>query len=330
MKALYLSDFNNYQGFEEIDKKVKFIEANRHCCEDVIRQLNGIIDLDYVKESEFIEANTLDELKYVELDETVKVMRGYPEFIQDLPTDEEEKEEYLKKVNINNPNASLIILQKTSNGEIKRYVCQIPRHLTAVDFALSQARDDKREYKTTGNMPSVSLEFIEYINSKFFENTIYQEQPGYGSIRKIKYKDGQFLGVEVCLEDNAWKPVTCENVETEIDALLKDYNNSNIHPILKAIRFKTRFNKIHPFADGNGRTSRILLNYMLVRYGYPTVTIKGTQKRRYINAMDTAIIKGDYSLMIELIKDLLNKRCDKYISIIEEHMKKDGEHEIDV
>ena len=60
---------------------------------------------------------------------------------------------------------------------------------------------------------------------------------------------------------------------------------------------------------------------MLVRYGIPTVTIKGSQKDRYIDAMDSAIVDGDYSHMINLIKKLLNKRCDKYIELIKEAAK---------
>lgn len=330
MDSVFLHDFKNYKGFDEIDAKVKFIEQNRSCCDDVIRELNSIIDLDYVKESEFIEANTLDELKYIELDDTVKVVRGYPKFISNMPNDNKEREEYLKHMKINNLDATLIIYQKAQLGEIKKYVCQVPKHLTAVDFALSYARRDKRELKNTGKMPNISLKFIEYINSKFFEKTEHQGEKGYGNIRKIFFENGEYKGVAVKLEDDAWQPVPCEIVDSEMESLIREYNNADCHPILKAIRFKTRFNKIHPFADGNGRTSRILLNYMLVRYGYPTITIKGIQRRRYIEAMDTAIIKGDYSLMIDLIKDLLNKRCDKYISIIQEHMEKDAEKENDI
>ncbi len=42
------------------------------------------------------------------------------------------------------------------------------------------------------------------------------------------------------------------------------------------------FEEIHPFTDGNGRTGRILLNYILISNGYPLVIIKGTDKSKQI------------------------------------------------
>ncbi len=44
----------------------------------------------------------------------------------------------------------------------------------------------------------------------------------------------------------------------------------------------TFFEEIHPFKDGNGRTGRILLNYILISKGYPLIIIKGTEKNRKI------------------------------------------------
>jgi Fic family protein len=39
-------------------------------------------------------------------------------------------------------------------------------------------------------------------------------------------------------------------------------------------KFHTYFEATHPFADGNGRTGRVLLNYILVAHGYPNIIIK--------------------------------------------------------
>ena len=97
--------------------------------------------------------------------------------------------------------------------------------------------------------------------------------------------------------------------------LIDYYNNSTLHPILKAIIFKACFIRIHPFRDGNGRTSRILLNYMLVREGYPTVRIRGTHKQEYFDALDNAIIHNNYTPLINLIKETLEDRCSQYLSL---------------
>ncbi len=66
------------------------------------------------------------------------------------------------------------------------------------------------------------------------------------------------------------------------------------------------FEAIHPFSDGNGRTGRVILNYLLISKGYPHIIIKGDEKNkeRYIKALE----QGDIALF-----GLLNNIPDKNI-----------------
>ncbi|WP_457640324.1 Fic family protein [Persephonella sp.] len=64
------------------------------------------------------------------------------------------------------------------------------------------------------------------------------------------------------------------------------------------------FEEIHPFTDGNGRTGRILLNYILISNGYPLVIIKGTDKKKQI-----------YYKGLEEIDDQLSDLFTKYKNI---------------
>ena len=176
-----------------------------------------------------------------------------------------------------------------------------------------------------GEKVDVDLDFIEYVNEKILSKIMVGgPTAGYGRFRRVVYRYGSIQELDVRLSDGAFLTTPAKDVYREMEELVKEYNNSQLHPILKAIVFKTKFIKIHPFCDFNGRTSRILLNYMLVRYGYPTVTIKGSQRARYNDAMDTAIIDDDYTNIIDLVKKLLNGRCDKYIEIIKETANEHG------
>jgi Fic family protein len=63
-----------------------------------------------------------------------------------------------------------------------------------------------------------------------------------------------------------------------IDWFRTEKKNPNLDPILFAIEFHYRFIRIHPFDDGNGRTVRILMNFILMQYGYPPAIIRTDMK----------------------------------------------------
>lgn len=54
-----------------------------------------------------------------------------------------------------------------------------------------------------------------------------------------------------------------------------------LHPVMLALRFNLEYVTIHPFYDGNGRTSRILTNLILISYGYPPLYIKENERAAY-------------------------------------------------
>ncbi|MGB3776876.1 MAG: Fic family protein, partial [Tunicatimonas sp.] len=61
-----------------------------------------------------------------------------------------------------------------------------------------------------------------------------------------------------------------------------------VAPILIAAEFHYRFIRIHPFDDGNGRTTRILMNFILMQFGYPPAIVKTEDKQRYFAVLQQA------------------------------------------
>lgn len=77
-----------------------------------------------------------------------------------------------------------------------------------------------------------------------------------------------------------------EYVKADIGILFKWYeaNKSKLHPLVISAAFHHKLEKIHPFHDGNGRTGRMMMNYMLMLFGYPPVIIPKKSILDYLNA----------------------------------------------
>lgn len=71
-------------------------------------------------------------------------------------------------------------------------------------------------------------------------------------------------------------------------------NQKNVNSIVIAAEFHYKFIRIHPFDDGNGRTARILMNFILMRFGFPPVIIRTEDKQKYFSVLrqaDSGIIE---------------------------------------
>lgn len=90
-------------------------------------------------------------------------------------------------------------------------------------------------------------------------------------------------------------------VKSDMDLLIRWYNeNENkLHPLVLAIIFHHKFEKIHPFMDGNGRTGRMLFNSILLRSGFSPCIIHKKTRAKYLKALREA----DKSNLIELKKE---------------------------
>ena len=79
-----------------------------------------------------------------------------------------------------------------------------------------------------------------------------------------------------------------EKVENEMQELINWHENNpkNLHPMQVAALFHGKFEKIHPFADGNGRVGRFIVTAILVNENYPPLIIRKTQRESYIKALE--------------------------------------------
>lgn len=85
-----------------------------------------------------------------------------------------------------------------------------------------------------------------------------------------------------------------------------------LHPVILAATFHYRFVSIHPFDDGNGRMARILMNLILMQFGYLPVVLKQEHKGDYFLALQRADA-GDLSDFIALIAQNLMASEELYL-----------------
>lgn len=77
------------------------------------------------------------------------------------------------------------------------------------------------------------------------------------------------------------------------------------------------FVKIHPFPDGNGRTSRLIMNYQLMANGFAPVSIAKENRLDYFNTLEIYAIEGNITPFAEMIAELEEQQLDRYLSMIE-------------
>lgn len=97
-----------------------------------------------------------------------------------------------------------------------------------------------------------------------------------------------------------------EEVPIQMKELMEWYEQEkpNLHPLHLAALLHYKFVRIHPFDDSNGRTSRLLMNYELLRNDFPPVIIKSSDKKGYLFALNKADV-GDENAFIKYVGDQL-------------------------
>lgn len=164
-----------------------------------------------------------------------------------------------------------------------------------------------------------AIDFIEDLVSKNDSITEYNIKAiHYLILKEIdNHNAGKYRQENVFISGAKHVPPIYLNVPFEMQKLMENYKKwENLHPIIRACYLHGEFVKIHPFVDGNGRTARLLLNFELIKNGYPPVVIKNENRVEYYDALDKAHTTYDYSDFIQIIKNLVEESEDNYLFLL--------------
>lgn len=88
------------------------------------------------------------------------------------------------------------------------------------------------------------------------------------------------------------------------------------HSVIQATLLHGQLVKLHPFIDGNGSTSRLIMNLVLMNNGYLPIILKKESRLKYYEALDKAHITRDYTDFIKLVNNLEIEMLNKYLDLV--------------
>lgn len=125
---------------------------------------------------------------------------------------------------------------------------------------------------------------------------------------------GQYRKVNVLISGATHTPPDSLVVAEQMQAMMAWYQSEaqQLHPVERAARLHGELVKIHPFTDGNGRTSRLVMNLALMQTGFPAALIQVGQRLAYYQALDKAHTTGDYQDFVALIAECVEQSFEPY------------------
>lgn len=129
---------------------------------------------------------------------------------------------------------------------------------------------------------------------------------------------GIYRNQEVRISGAGHMPPSGNDMYIQIKNFFSDLERKEkeLNPIELAAWTHAEFVRIHPFIDGNGRTSRLIMNYQLMIHGFLPVSIAKENRLKYYNVLEEYAVNGKLELFTELLLNLEEVQLDKYIRLI--------------
>lgn len=114
---------------------------------------------------------------------------------------------------------------------------------------------------------------------------------------------GVYRSVDVRISGAKHIPPQPYLIQNKMDRFIQWYEGEaqGLHPVIRASRVHIDLVGVHPFIDGNGRTSRLVMNLELLKNNYPAINIKSDKKAQYYAALESAHCDRSFEAFDELV-----------------------------
>lgn len=131
---------------------------------------------------------------------------------------------------------------------------------------------------------------------------------------------GKYRNVDVMIAGSKHLPPTFLQVESLMEEYFDFYkkNKNTLNPVILSAEIHERLVSIHPFIDGNGRTSRLVMNLILLQHGFPITNISSQNDLRneYYTSLEAVNIEDNKELFHKFIARNVKDSLIKYLKII--------------
>ncbi len=204
----------------------------------------------------------------------------------------------------------LLMKELTAGGKPKRDAEEITGHDQAITFIIDSIKNDE----------PLTEAFIRHLHKLTLVRPFWAEaKTADGQPTKRLIKVGKYKTEPNHVETQSGEIFYfAEPIETpaKMQELVEWFGDKTKQPetnaVLVAAEFHYGFVRIHPFDDGNGRLARLLMNFVLMKYGYPPVIIKNEDKDNYIAVLEQA----DFAILkpfVEYVGQNLTKSLELMI-----------------
>jgi len=161
-----------------------------------------------------------------------------------------------------------------------------------------------------------AIEYVESLVAKshFLRASDVLDVHGLVLLRIEKEFAGRYRNAGVRIAGANFVPPNALKVDVLMEDLIHWVNaeNNPLNIIIKASIFHHRLVWIHPFFDGNGRTTRLIFNLLLMKAGFPPAIILKNDRKKYYDALNKAN-RGDYAKLLLLVIQALERSLDIYL-----------------
>ena len=182
----------------------------------------------------------------------------------------------------------------TIGGKQLREIYEVVNHDKAFDYVKKCLTDGK----------VLDENIVKDIHERLMENI----QPG-----------GIYRNVDVRISGAEHEPPSPNAMYIQVKNFYADMPfKTDLNPIELAAWTHAEFVRIHPFTDGNGRTSRLIMNYQLMSRGFLPVDIPAKRRIEYYEALEQYAVQGNLAPFADMIAELELPALDYYINAIKQ------------